>query len=135
MRQLKGVIPPLTQQFGDGAAHSAKASKSNPQLLIESPLLLNNCFGFVSGRGFRAFRFRRQFVTSLGTGISIGFPLDAKDYKTFWHPALCWFSWAEQTRLMERLLAYRFEWVLPGQGRIHHGIAEEMHRHLERYVA
>ena len=31
----------------------------------------------------------------------------------------CWYSWAEQTRSMERLLDYSFEWVLPGHGRIH----------------
>jgi glyoxylase-like metal-dependent hydrolase (beta-lactamase superfamily II) len=29
----------------------------------------------------------------------------------------CWHDWAEQTRSMERLLYYRFEWVLPGHGR------------------
>ena len=48
---------------------------------------------------------------------------------------VCWFSWKEQTRSMEKLLAYRFEWVLPGHGRIHHGSAEEMHEHLMRCVA
>jgi glyoxylase-like metal-dependent hydrolase (beta-lactamase superfamily II)/ferredoxin len=47
---------------------------------------------------------------------------------------VCWFSWKEQTRSMEKLLAYRFEWVLPGHGRIHHGSAEEMHEHLKRCV-
>jgi hypothetical protein len=36
---------------------------------------------------------------------------------------------------MEKLLAYRFEWVLPGHGRIHNGSAEEMHEHLKRCVA
>jgi len=33
---------------------------------------------------------------------------------------VCWYSWAEQTRSMERLLDYRFEWVLPGHGRRAH---------------
>lgn len=47
----------------------------------------------------------------------------------------CWYSWAEQTRSMERLLAYSFEWVLPGHGRIHHASAEDMHGHLEGCVA
>ena len=46
----------------------------------------------------------------------------------------CWFSWKEQTRSMGKLLAFRFEWVLPGHGRIHHGSAGEMHEHLERCV-
>jgi glyoxylase-like metal-dependent hydrolase (beta-lactamase superfamily II)/ferredoxin len=48
---------------------------------------------------------------------------------------VCWYSWTEQTRSMEKLLAYRFESILPGHGRIHHGLAEEMHEHLERCVA
>lgn len=48
---------------------------------------------------------------------------------------VCWYSWTEQTRAMEKLLAYQFEWVLPGHGRIGHGSAEEMHAHLERCVA
>jgi len=46
----------------------------------------------------------------------------------------CWYSWTEQTRSMERLLPLRFEWVLPGHGRIHHAPAQEMHEHLERCV-
>jgi glyoxylase-like metal-dependent hydrolase (beta-lactamase superfamily II) len=28
----------------------------------------------------------------------------------------CWYDWAEQTRSMERLKEFRFEWVLPGHG-------------------
>ena len=47
---------------------------------------------------------------------------------------VCWYSWPVQTRSMERLLDYRFEWVLPGHGRIHHAPAAEMHQHLERCV-
>jgi glyoxylase-like metal-dependent hydrolase (beta-lactamase superfamily II)/ferredoxin len=46
----------------------------------------------------------------------------------------CWYSWPIQTRSMERLLPYRFEWVLPGHGRIHHAPAAEMHEHLVRCV-
>ena len=51
------------------------------------------------------------------------------------HRNYCWDSWPTQTRSMERLLDYRFEWVLPGHGRIGHGSAEEMHRHLQNCVA
>jgi glyoxylase-like metal-dependent hydrolase (beta-lactamase superfamily II) len=47
----------------------------------------------------------------------------------------CWYSWAEQTRSMKKLLDYRFAWVLPGHGRIHHAPEAEMHAHLERCVA
>jgi glyoxylase-like metal-dependent hydrolase (beta-lactamase superfamily II)/ferredoxin len=46
----------------------------------------------------------------------------------------CWYSWAVQTRSMERLLDYRFEWVLPGHGRIGHAAADEMQLHLRRCV-
>ena len=46
----------------------------------------------------------------------------------------CWYSWAEQTRSMEKLRQYDFEWVLPGHGRIHHDDPENMRRHLERCV-
>jgi glyoxylase-like metal-dependent hydrolase (beta-lactamase superfamily II)/ferredoxin len=28
----------------------------------------------------------------------------------------CWYSWSEQAESMERLVAYQFEWVLPGHG-------------------
>jgi glyoxylase-like metal-dependent hydrolase (beta-lactamase superfamily II)/ferredoxin len=47
----------------------------------------------------------------------------------------CWYSWPEQIRSMERLLGYRFEWVLPGHGRPVHLNADSMHRSLERCVA
>ena len=47
----------------------------------------------------------------------------------------CWYSWEKQTVAMEKLLPYRFEWVVPGHGRIHHADAETMHRELERCVA
>jgi glyoxylase-like metal-dependent hydrolase (beta-lactamase superfamily II) len=47
----------------------------------------------------------------------------------------CWYSWKEQTRSMERLLDYRFEWVLPGHGQWHRAeSAGAMRRELERCV-
>jgi glyoxylase-like metal-dependent hydrolase (beta-lactamase superfamily II)/ferredoxin len=47
----------------------------------------------------------------------------------------CWYSWPEQIRSMERLLDYRFEWVLPGHGRPVHLEAAAMRVSLERCVA
>jgi glyoxylase-like metal-dependent hydrolase (beta-lactamase superfamily II)/ferredoxin len=44
---------------------------------------------------------------------------------------VCWYSWSEQTRSMARLLDYRFDWVLPGHGRIVQLPANEMHAQLE----
>ena len=43
---------------------------------------------------------------------------------------VCWYSWAEQTRKMAKLLDYQFEWVLPGHGRIANKPEEEMREHL-----
>jgi glyoxylase-like metal-dependent hydrolase (beta-lactamase superfamily II)/ferredoxin len=46
----------------------------------------------------------------------------------------CWYSWTEQMRSMEKLRDYRFEWVLPGHGRIHSESAPAMRQHLERCI-
>jgi len=46
----------------------------------------------------------------------------------------CWYSWSEQTRSMQRLLKYDFEWVLPGHGRIHRDTRENMRAHLETCI-
>ena len=47
---------------------------------------------------------------------------------------VCWYSWSEQTRSMESLLEYRFEWVLPGHGRRIHLSSSLMLEQLERCV-
>ena len=49
--------------------------------------------------------------------------------------SVCWYSWAEQTHSMERLLDYEFEWVLPGHGRRIHLSSSLMRDQLERCVA
>ncbi|HJQ40073.1 MAG TPA: MBL fold metallo-hydrolase [Thermoanaerobaculia bacterium] len=46
----------------------------------------------------------------------------------------CWYSWPEQIRSMERLLDYRFEWVLPGHGRPVHLPADEMRASLVKCI-
>ncbi|HKS40171.1 MAG TPA: MBL fold metallo-hydrolase [Blastocatellia bacterium] len=43
---------------------------------------------------------------------------------------VCWYSWSEQTRSVERLLDYEFEWVLPGHGRRAHASKAAMRREL-----
>jgi glyoxylase-like metal-dependent hydrolase (beta-lactamase superfamily II) len=45
-----------------------------------------------------------------------------------------WYSWPIQTRSMEHLLQYSFEWVLPGHGRIHHDTPEGMREHLRKCI-
>jgi glyoxylase-like metal-dependent hydrolase (beta-lactamase superfamily II)/ferredoxin len=49
--------------------------------------------------------------------------------------SVCWYSWAEQIRSMERLLDYRFEWVLPGHGRRVHLSSKLCREQLERCIA
>ena len=46
------------------------------------------------------------------------------------HPNHCWYNWREQTRSMERLLGYRFSWVLPGHGRMYAASSPEEMREL-----
>ena len=46
----------------------------------------------------------------------------------------CWYSWEAQTRSMEKLLGYDFEWVLPGHGRIHQDSSQNMRTHLARCI-
>ena len=46
----------------------------------------------------------------------------------------CWYSWSEQIRSMERLLDYRFEWVLPGHGRPVYLPPGEMERSLRTCI-
>jgi glyoxylase-like metal-dependent hydrolase (beta-lactamase superfamily II)/ferredoxin len=48
--------------------------------------------------------------------------------------SVAWYSWPEQTRSMERLLDYDFEWVLPGHGRIHQDTRANMRSHLHRCI-
>ncbi len=45
-------------------------------------------------------------------------------------PNVCWYNWNEQTRSMERLTDYQFEWVLPGHGRRFHTDATQMRQQL-----
>jgi len=49
---------------------------------------------------------------------------------------VCWYSWPEQIRSMERLLDFRFEWVLPGHGgRYRARSAAAMKAEMERVIA
>lgn len=80
-------------------------------------------------RGHVVYLYRNEF---LFTGDHLAWSPERQTLVAF-HDA-CWYSWPAQTRSMVRLLDYRFEWVLPGHGRIHHEPAEVMHQHLESCV-
>jgi glyoxylase-like metal-dependent hydrolase (beta-lactamase superfamily II)/ferredoxin len=66
-------------------------------------------------RGHLVFLYQNKF---LFTGDHLAWSPNRNSLIAF--RSACWYSWTEQTRSMEKLLDYDFEWVLPGHGRIHH---------------
>jgi glyoxylase-like metal-dependent hydrolase (beta-lactamase superfamily II)/ferredoxin len=80
-------------------------------------------------RGHVVFLYRRKF---LFTGDHLAWSPQRETLTAF--RRACWYSWAEQTRSMEKLREFDFQWVLPGHGRIHHDTPENMRRHLERCI-
>jgi glyoxylase-like metal-dependent hydrolase (beta-lactamase superfamily II) len=62
-------------------------------------------------RGSAALLFRDEYLFS-GDHLSWSSDDAALDA----HPRVCWYSWLEQVRSMEKLLGYRFRWLLPGHG-------------------
>lgn len=46
----------------------------------------------------------------------------------------CWFSWPQQVESIARLLAYRFEWILPGHGQRVHLPADRMQAEVKHLV-
>jgi glyoxylase-like metal-dependent hydrolase (beta-lactamase superfamily II)/ferredoxin len=80
-------------------------------------------------RGHTVFLYRDRF---LFTGDHVAWSPERRTLVAY--PDVCWYSWPEQIASMRRLLLHRFEWVLPGHGRIHHAPAAEMHDHLRRCI-
>ncbi len=81
-------------------------------------------------RGHVVFLYRNKF---LFTGDHLAWSPTRETLTAF--RSVAWYSWSEQTRSMEKLLKYDFEWVLPGHGDIHHDAASKMHDHLKRCIA
>ncbi len=48
--------------------------------------------------------------------------------------SVCWYSWTEQTKSMQRLADYSFEWVLPGHGRRFHSDRATMQHQMQQCV-
>jgi glyoxylase-like metal-dependent hydrolase (beta-lactamase superfamily II)/ferredoxin len=80
-------------------------------------------------RGHTVLLYREKF---LFTGDHLAWSPERETLTAFRNA--CWYSWEEQTRSMEKLRQYDFEWVLPGHGRIHHAGPEKMRTHLERCI-
>ncbi len=81
-------------------------------------------------RGHLVFLYRQKF---LFTGDHLAWSPARKTLTAF--RSVAWYSWAEQTRSMEKLLAFDFEWVLPGHGDIHSENAASMRAHLENCIS
>lgn len=45
---------------------------------------------------------------------------------------VCWYSWDELKRSMQKLSHYDFEWVLPGHGRRYHADLETTHQAMQK---
>lgn len=80
-------------------------------------------------RGHAVFLYRERF---LFTGDHLAWSASRGHLYAF--RSACWYSWSEQIRSMERLLDYRFEWVLPGHGRPVHLPADAMRESLVRCI-
>jgi len=121
---------PRVMHEADGAASRGieRVIAGTAPLRIDDDLQLIPSPGHT--RGHQLFLYRNKVLFS---GDHLAWLPESETLTAF--RDVCWYSWAEQTRSMEKLLAYTFEWVLPGHGRIGHGSAEEMHMHLERCVA
>jgi glyoxylase-like metal-dependent hydrolase (beta-lactamase superfamily II) len=80
-------------------------------------------------RGSQALLYRNEilFTGDHLWGAADGESLDASR-------DVCWYSWAEQKRSMEKLLAFGFEWVLPGHGPRFHAPARRMRVELEKLI-
>lgn len=121
---------PRIMHEGDGATARGieRVVTGTDPLRIDDELLLIPTPGHTCGHQVLLYRNKVLF-----TGDHLSWSPKRETLMAF--RDVCWYSWTEQTRSMEKLLAYRFESVLPGHGRIHSGQAEEMHKHLERCVA
>lgn len=80
-------------------------------------------------RGHQVLLYRDKF---LFTGDHLAWAPEKRTLTAF--RDVNWYSRSEQTRSMEKLLQYKFEWALPGHGRIHHDTIDAMNEHLRRCV-
>jgi glyoxylase-like metal-dependent hydrolase (beta-lactamase superfamily II)/ferredoxin len=81
-------------------------------------------------RGHAVFLYRDRYLFS---GDHLAWSPAARRLVAF--RGTCWYDWGVQTRSMERLLDFSFEWVLPGHGRPVRLEPGEMKDHLARLVA
>jgi glyoxylase-like metal-dependent hydrolase (beta-lactamase superfamily II) len=81
-------------------------------------------------RGHVVFLYRNKF---LFTGDHLAWSPRKQTLTAF--RSVAWYSWPLQTRSMEKLLNYEFQWVLPGHGDMHNDDARTMHAHLKHCIS
>ena len=80
-------------------------------------------------RGSACLLYENRYLFS---GDHLAWSLEREDLTAF--RDACWFDWSEQTRSMERLAGFAFEWVLPGHGAPGHAPQAEMARRMRALV-
>ena len=120
---------PRVMHQGDGAANMGieQVISGEKEVRIDDHLLIIPTPGHTRGHQVLLYRDKVLF-----TGDHLAWSTERETLTAF--RDVCWYSWTDQTRSMEKLLNYRFEWVLPGHGRMGHGTAGAMHQHLERCI-
>jgi glyoxylase-like metal-dependent hydrolase (beta-lactamase superfamily II)/ferredoxin len=114
----------------DGAARLGfeKVIQGSEPVALDKDLLVIPTPGHT--RGHVVFLYRNKF---LFTGDHLAWSPERETLTAF--RSVAWYSWPEQTRSMEKLLSYEFEWVLPGHGDTHHADVRTMHDALEQCVS
>ena len=120
---------PRVMHQGDGAVTLGieQVISGENEVRIDDHLLIIPTPGHTRGHQVLLYRDKVLF-----TGDTLAWSTERETLTAF--RDVCWYSWTDQTRSMEKLLNYRFEWVLPGHGRMGHATAGVMHQHLERCV-
>jgi len=120
---------PRVMHEGDGAPRHLieHVTTGEAELRLDASLLSIPTPGHT--RGHQVLLYRDQV---LFTGDHLAWSPNRRTLIAF--RDVCWYSWSEQTRSMQRLLEYRFEWVLPGHGRVHSAPAAQMHEELRACV-
>ena len=113
----------------DGAARLGveQVIRGNESVRLDDDLLVIPVPGHT--RGHSVLLYRDKF---LFTGDHLAWSPNRQTLTAF--RSVCWYSWEEQTRSMQKLLKYNFEWVLPGHGRIHNDVSRNMRVHLRNCI-
>lgn len=113
------------------------AAEPHAEMILEglNPLTLDNDFiviptpGHTSGHCMLLYKNKYLFS---GDVFTANFRFQGLET---WPPLYCWYSWEEQTKSIERLQKYDFEWILPAHGRRYHRTKEEMKNELANAIA